>query len=1139
MPDARRLPDGTSGTSTCSRSTTRPCPRGPSGCASPPRRCIRTPTSTIWWTRCSVSGGNAPCRTPSRDQRVWIPRPAGKRLYLRSRLDAATNGDPRIQEGEYLSNETARLDRPRCSGGRACARRRTATPPRARNSSTASARPATSSPTTRARCWPGATPRPARTSTASSAASPGTWDDFSYGDSMVAYGETGAVWEQENFVAYVQDPTGFLREALDDRRARGKMAYQVRDEQQAHDLYAFLATFAARARAAEPACRQPQDAVRAGGRHQRPVAVSGVDQRQDQRRRSGPALPRAPDGRARPPGDTARRASAPRPRAEVRGGTARSPLSAISSTGRASCGSRPTRPPTSHCAIIASVASTCPRSRDEPQVEPHHLGVGARAGAAQQLAHAGLGHRRGEDVGGEGRGRQHLGHHREQPARDPLEGPEGGVDPDDPGSRWQRADLGQPQARSPPPAEWPTTASGAQPSGRHSAASPRPSAPARSAPRAPSWVKPWPGRSTATTRYVRRQRRDQPAPALRRAARAVDQQHQRTAADLLHVPAVRPAEHHARAARRSASRRRPRASASAQSGSARRTAADSRLGPGAGQRQVAPAQRPRPARRSAGVGPGAGVDHHRVESAGGRERGPAVLASSAACARPGVPSSAMLAAPVGQQRQRGVRPAPPRRPRRPRARPSGPRRAACRRRRAAPRAAAWSAPGCGSAAAAARRPSPRKAIERHVVAPRIGLRQQQLDRALGLAEPGQRGRARGIDGEDHQPVRALLVAFDASRMPDVRQGGGAPLGRGRAPESIGHAQGRPQPLPRRGGAQRGHEVEPRLGRRAGPGARAGAGRGGCPCGARRRRCRRPAARPAASRSSRPAGRARPDRRQQQLFGQIVRRDRSAGSSRSAPPVGRRAARLGLGAPAGAWRGGRGSAPRPRRDRPSAGVGPAGQGRQPARRAQREERRRGPIDAEIGGEPGDALGRAVGQAHPGQQRPGGGHVRRGERSSARQPVEVDGKGQPLGQRRGQRSSGVAPSSRAISAWLPASSSPDSRPASPAGVTLGHRQHQSRRGRSSNPRAAPSRPAASVAARSSPPRAPPPASRDGAAPPAARAARRAAPRAPDPRARAARARPGPGRGDERQRRPARAKASPSGQVRGRSRRPDAAV
>lgn len=73
----------------------------------------------------------------------------------------------------------------------------------------------------------------------------GSVEGFRYGDSIVEVGEAGGVWTEETFVAYVQDPTGWLRETLDNRRARGKMAYQVREEEQAYDLYAYLSTFAA------------------------------------------------------------------------------------------------------------------------------------------------------------------------------------------------------------------------------------------------------------------------------------------------------------------------------------------------------------------------------------------------------------------------------------------------------------------------------------------------------------------------------------------------------------------------------------------------------------------------------------------------------------------------------------------------------------------------------------------------------------------------------------------------------------------------------------------------------------------------------------------------------------------------------
>lgn len=71
----------------------------------------------------------------------------------------------------------------------------------------------------------------------------GTYPEFEYSDSLIALGERGDVWAEENFVGYVQDPTGWLRETLEDRRARGKMAFQVRAEEDAHDIYAYLATF--------------------------------------------------------------------------------------------------------------------------------------------------------------------------------------------------------------------------------------------------------------------------------------------------------------------------------------------------------------------------------------------------------------------------------------------------------------------------------------------------------------------------------------------------------------------------------------------------------------------------------------------------------------------------------------------------------------------------------------------------------------------------------------------------------------------------------------------------------------------------------------------------------------------------------
>lgn len=71
----------------------------------------------------------------------------------------------------------------------------------------------------------------------------GTYPDFRYGDDIVAAGEAGLVWTEEQLIAYVPDTTGFLRTFLDDSGARSNMAKQrVKD---LDSLAAYLAQFAA------------------------------------------------------------------------------------------------------------------------------------------------------------------------------------------------------------------------------------------------------------------------------------------------------------------------------------------------------------------------------------------------------------------------------------------------------------------------------------------------------------------------------------------------------------------------------------------------------------------------------------------------------------------------------------------------------------------------------------------------------------------------------------------------------------------------------------------------------------------------------------------------------------------------------
>jgi cytochrome c len=70
--------------------------------------------------------------------------------------------------------------------------------------------------------------------------SAGTEDGFRYSDAMVAAGEAGLAWNQDDFTTYIQDPTKFLRAYTQDDKARGKMTFKLRKAEQAPDLWAYL-----------------------------------------------------------------------------------------------------------------------------------------------------------------------------------------------------------------------------------------------------------------------------------------------------------------------------------------------------------------------------------------------------------------------------------------------------------------------------------------------------------------------------------------------------------------------------------------------------------------------------------------------------------------------------------------------------------------------------------------------------------------------------------------------------------------------------------------------------------------------------------------------------------------------------------
>ena len=72
----------------------------------------------------------------------------------------------------------------------------------------------------------------------------GSYPEFKYGESMIAAGAAGLVWDEAKFVEYVQDPQAFLKAQLADKSAKGKMAFKVKNAESAADVYAYLVSLA-------------------------------------------------------------------------------------------------------------------------------------------------------------------------------------------------------------------------------------------------------------------------------------------------------------------------------------------------------------------------------------------------------------------------------------------------------------------------------------------------------------------------------------------------------------------------------------------------------------------------------------------------------------------------------------------------------------------------------------------------------------------------------------------------------------------------------------------------------------------------------------------------------------------------------
>ena len=70
----------------------------------------------------------------------------------------------------------------------------------------------------------------------------GTYEGFKFGADLVAAGEAGLVWDEENLVDYMTDPKKYLQEYLDSTSAKSKMSFKMKKG--GEDVAAYLASVA-------------------------------------------------------------------------------------------------------------------------------------------------------------------------------------------------------------------------------------------------------------------------------------------------------------------------------------------------------------------------------------------------------------------------------------------------------------------------------------------------------------------------------------------------------------------------------------------------------------------------------------------------------------------------------------------------------------------------------------------------------------------------------------------------------------------------------------------------------------------------------------------------------------------------------
>jgi cytochrome c2 len=81
----------------------------------------------------------------------------------------------------------------------------------------------------------------------------GTYPGYSYGKSMRTVAKTGMAWDEEKLDGWLTNPKKYLRKILDTRKAKAKMKFKLKKQEDRDNVIAYLKTFSAEKAVLKPA----------------------------------------------------------------------------------------------------------------------------------------------------------------------------------------------------------------------------------------------------------------------------------------------------------------------------------------------------------------------------------------------------------------------------------------------------------------------------------------------------------------------------------------------------------------------------------------------------------------------------------------------------------------------------------------------------------------------------------------------------------------------------------------------------------------------------------------------------------------------------------------------------------------------